>query len=342
MNVTTSATWNRPPVGIVRVERSLAGELSKLYGSQFKQCVWRDGEFVEWTSPPMSQQSALTQQEVQPGTAALPASDLPPIFPLLPRRKALVAIAQGLLSLMPARLRPSLNRALYRWRPRIDGLISSRWIAKIRSRVHRTATSFTSRSFSTGEPTASTKIGVLSPGDILISIGLDWNSNFYKSFYFFRKEKRIRVVTCCYDLIPVIYPQYCVGDVATVFTSYFLDVADGSDLVLCISRQTERDFLELMEKTGGAIPRTHVFPLGDNVPLAAEGNVSQEIREIIQTPFILFVSTIERRKNHEVLYRAYHLLCAEGKRAQVTKTGLRGNARMGSKRFAGRHQKSTH
>jgi glycosyltransferase involved in cell wall biosynthesis len=115
------------------------------------------------------------------------------------------------------------------------------------------------------------------------------------------------------------YPQYCVSDVATMFTSYFLEVADGSDLVLCISKQSEKDFNELLTRTGGACPATHVFPLGDNVPDASNEEISSVVQSVCQTPFILFVSTIERRKNHEVLYRAYHLLCEQGKHATLPK-----------------------
>ena len=50
-----------------------------------------------------------------------------------------------------------------------------------------------------------------------------------------------------------------------------------------------------------------------------QGAVSDEVRKLCEEPFVLFVSTIERRKNHEVLYRAYHLLCTEGRRVRLPK-----------------------
>lgn len=321
MNVTTSANWNRPPVGIVRVERSLCDELAKLYGARFKQCVWRGGRFVEYMPrlevTGASKPARQWAEPIEPVTR----SNLPMMFPILPRRQALLTLAQALLSLMPGRLRPYFNRFLYRIGPRISRLLVSertrRLLAKLRGRKLEQLQEgavlppFVSESHDPGMLFAS--------GDVFISIGLDWDNSFSKHFYALRKQKGVRVVTCCYDLIPVIYPQYCVNDVARIFTSYFLDLADGSDLILCISKQSEKDLNDMLDSTGGARPLTQVFQLGDNVPFATSGEGSPTVKAICQEPFILFVSTIERRKNHEVLYRAYHLLCSEGKRADLPK-----------------------
>lgn len=315
MNMTTSANWQRPPVGIVRVERSLCAEFEKMYGARFRRCIWRDSFFVEWSSQASVEQNSPVSGVAEESEPQAVSTDLPLMFPLLPRRQAAAAVAQGFLSLMPASVRPLLNRILHGLRPRIARLLRmprlSRWLARTGRPVAMAAVP--------APQLTRSKQTLFSPGDVLISVGLDWDHDFYKDFYFLRKEQQVRVVTCCYDLIPVIYPQYCVGEVAGIFTSYFLDVADGSDLVLCISKQTEKDLLEILDRTGGAKPRTHVFPLGDNVPVANAEEISPAVREICREPFILFVSTIERRKNHEVLYRAYHMLCAEGKRDQLPK-----------------------
>lgn len=321
MNVTTSVNWQRPPVGIVRVEQSLRDELAKLYGSRFRQCVWQGEQFVEWmprreathTDKSASQDAAPAQPTIQ---AALPM-----IFPLLPRKQALLALGQGLLSLMPRRVRPYFNRFLYRIRPYIGRVLASKrtrsFVARLRGRAsaHPLAAPVVMPKAS-GSPGPGT---LFSPGDVFISVGLDWDYPYYKKFFAIRKYTGVKVVTCCYDLIPVLYPQYCVNDVAGLFTSYFLEVADGSDLILCISKQSERDLNDMLNRTGGARPPTLVFPLGDNVPMATTGEISPAVKAICQEPFILFVSTIERRKNHEVLYRAYHLLCWQGKRTDLPK-----------------------
>ena len=322
MNVTTSANWHRPPVGIVRVERSLCNELVKLYGSRFKQCIWQGDRFVEWI-PPIEKHDPETDGRAE--MSVFPTQDekpvQPPIYPILPKRQALVALGQSLLSLTPRTLQPYFNRLLYVVRPRLAQLIASdrmkRLLLKLRRQV--IALPGIKRELAGVKPYDLDVGAIFESGDTLISVGLDWDHPYYKHFYTLRTRRNLKIVTCCYDLIPVIYPQYCVNDVAGIFSSYFLEIADGSDLVLCISKQSEKDLLEMLNRTGGATPRTHVFPLGDNVPSNNHAEISPAVRTICKEPFILFVSTIERRKNHEVLYRAYHLLCAEGKRDKLPK-----------------------
>lgn len=154
-------------------------------------------------------------------------------------------------------------------------------------------------------------------GDVLISVGLDWDKPYTHHFSRLR-EQGVLLVTCCYDLIPVLYPQYCVGEVAQHFTDYFVRVVWSSDLILCISKTSERDLHQLMARIGGPRPNTVVIELGDNVPSGVEP-VSAAIKELAEDAFVLFVSTIERRKNHEVLYRAYHLLGESGRLAGMPK-----------------------
>lgn len=155
-------------------------------------------------------------------------------------------------------------------------------------------------------------------GDILISVGLDWDQPYHTEFYRLSKYGGLKIITCCYDLIPILFPQYCVGDVASRFKSYFDLVNWSSSAVLCISKQSERDLLNLWEMTGANDRPTKVIPLGDNVP-SKEGLLSEEVSRLTAEPFILFVSTIERRKNHEVLYKAYHLLCRAGHKDRLPK-----------------------
>lgn len=183
--------------------------------------------------------------------------------------------------------------------------------------------------FPAAPPKPRPKIGF---GDIIISVGLDWDSGAADLFADLKRKMGIRFVTCCYDLIPILFPQFCVGEVAAYFKQYFTKVSWSSDLVLCISRQSESDYIRLADQMGFPQVPTAVMPLGDNVaPATVDDDIklSDAAMRAMDEPFILFVGTIERRKNHEVLYRAYHLLAREGKLQDVPRLVFIGMAGWG-------------
>lgn len=315
MNVTTSSNWQRPAVGVVRVEQELTQGLEAMFGTvNFKRCVWNHDRFVDLDVyaakyPTKAPAAAAVAPAASAAVATPPAAPL--MFPLLGRKAALAAMAQAALSLTPARFRPGVNRLLMSAKFRTQRYLQKRnpnlaYLPPVQAEA------------SDGRSGSALPGAEFKAGDILLSVGLDWDYPYWRSFAALRKVYGVKVVTCCYDLIPVLYPQYCVSDVAKRFTGYFIDVAEGSDLTLCISRQSQKDLVGLLDQVGGVQVPTHIFPLGDNVQKAA-GEPSAAVAQLAQEPYILFVSTIERRKNHEVLYRAYHLLCAQGHKDKLPK-----------------------
>lgn len=323
MNVTTSSQWSRAVVGVVRVEKELSRGLEKLYPKgSYKCCVWQTDRFVEYIpafGEVLPEASVVGDHPVvQPAPPSLPL-----LFPILSRRDAAKSIAQGVLSLAPSRLRPAINRVIACCKNRLAPLVYSPRYRQFKRYFQRSNIV----KAEVAEAFGKTAQSIFNPGDVLLSVGLDWDYPYAKEFMRLRKAESVKIVRCCYDLIPVLYPQYCVADVAAHFTRYFLDVADSSDRVLCISKQSESDLKDLLSRTGGSPVNTRVFTLGDNVIKGRVENIGNEVRDIVAAPFILYVSTIERRKNHQVLYQAYHQLCKEGKKDRLPKlvfVGMRG------------------
>ena len=351
LNVTTSSHWNRAVVGVVRVEIELASGLATLYPEgRFKYCIWQDGTFVEKAleskaPEPKALEStagAESQSAIQstvadvanssdepqpPGASSVVKAPLPMLFPLLSKRDASKSIAQGVLSLLPLFLRRPCNHLLHALKGVLKGLVYSTRYRQFKERGRassRVPEVFGHEMF---ERSISSQTSIFTPGDVLLSVGLDWDYPYAEEFMRLRSQESVKIVRCCYDLIPVLYPQYCVADVAAHFTRYFLDVADSSDQVLCISKQSESDLTELLQRTGGRAVNTKVFTLGDNIVEGLSDSIGDTVRNITAAPFILYVSTVERRKNHQVLYQAYHQLCKEGKKEHLPKmvfVGMRG------------------
>jgi glycosyltransferase involved in cell wall biosynthesis len=143
-------------------------------------------------------------------------------------------------------------------------------------------------------------------GDEYISLGLDWDQKDFQYLYRLKKELNLKVKLFCYDVIPVKLPHLCVGDVAGKFSHYFSNVAWCADEIFCISKCSRDDLNDLLIQLGTPIPKLTIVKLGCELPeLEPEYKISDEIELLLGKKYILFVSTIERRKNHEVLYKAY-------------------------------------
>lgn len=321
MNVTSSRFWSRPAVGVIRVERALCAELRSLYGARLRLCEWRKDRFVE-----VDQEGFLdTKRKPVPPARAVAESPndssskqgLPWIFPLLSPTQALYSVGQGVFSLCPAFARPALNRVFYALGPAISRmLMRGFWDWRKKPPPSLSTKKIQKPDVAIME---SRKSEIFNRGDVLLSVGLDWDQPYYELFYYLRNDLGVRIATCCYDLIPVLFPQFCVGAVAEVFGSYFLEIADGSDLVFCISERSERDLNEFLDQSGGARPATAVFQLGDTLPETEGSAIAEEVSKLCDEAYILIVSTVERRKNHETVYRAVRRLCVEGHKGKLPK-----------------------
>ena len=95
INVTTSANWHRPAVGIVRVERELRDNLRKLYPvGQFKECIWTGNGFAEIeTSSFDAPSSDQTAGDIQ--FRSMETGEPMYLLPVLPKRQAIISIRRA-------------------------------------------------------------------------------------------------------------------------------------------------------------------------------------------------------------------------------------------------------
>jgi len=283
-DVTTILAWRRPPTGVVRVEAEVFKQLALQRRPDVKFCAYERAtrQYLEHAAAEVL--AVLVQNSTGktiPGAPSAAKRFADGANQLL-KRAPLPVYKQ--LAALKKRSTPVLREALHQLRETNTSMKALR---------HRVA----------GSPHESAQgtTTIFQNGDVLVSAGLDWDFKDLDVLYQLKRSIGFRVVSFCYDLIPVLLPHACRTEVADAFPRYFADVAWCADTVLCISKSSQRDFEAFIQVIGAPKPRTGLVRLGSTLEAP---DVVGNVEHLVRGPFILFVSTIERRKNHEVLYRA--------------------------------------
>jgi glycosyltransferase involved in cell wall biosynthesis len=151
-------------------------------------------------------------------------------------------------------------------------------------------------------------------GDALVNLGTSWILPNY--FLYLRHAKRshgIRYVPFVHDVIPVVAPQYCLPDVVQDYLGWIGGVFDHADRFLTNSRSTASDLRYVAGLLGHRLNADDVtvvtldaaVPNDDGAPLSA-----LEQWRLEPGGFVLFVSSIEPRKNHMMAFRAWQAMIA--------------------------------
>jgi glycosyltransferase involved in cell wall biosynthesis len=135
-------------------------------------------------------------------------------------------------------------------------------------------------------------------GAVLMNVGTSW---WLPNYFLYVREAKIasdvRYVPLIYDLIPALTPENCDPKLVREFIGWFVSVLDHADFYLAISEATRNDLLDFAAKLGRPISpdRIAVAPLNADFR-PAESQALPPTRRFPE-PFVLFVSTLEARKN---------------------------------------------
>lgn len=312
-DVTTILSWQRSAVGVVRVEAECARHALDSLPHSVRFCRFDQdcgytivkGEEVRLALDRISGDRTADPKTATSSPHTIITSEASP------RRSAplIRTLERRLLERTPPRFRDPLRRLAI---ATID-LAKALQFALI-NRTRRLW--FGSRDYSSNVPSENAPNGKrgspFTREDVYVSLGLDWDQ---KSTAFIGELKAkigFKALFCCYDIIPVKFPHLCVGDVAARFAHYFADLAWCADQFVAISECSKRDLLGLLSVLGAPIPRTSVITLGADLSKGNREGVTHSTMAVATGDFILFVSTIERRKNHETIYRAITKLVDKG------------------------------
>lgn len=283
VHVSSFMKWDRPPVGILRVEQEycrwlVTSDSPNKYGHiRFCESVPGERRFVEVGL-------AQVRAKLESTGSGVPASGATVATRVNHRLRALLPYLPAPLVARLRDLRARAHRAL--------AIAASPW------RLARRAPSADIRT-----------------GDYWVSLGLDWLYLDQPWFHDFKHAMQLRTTSMCYDVIPLLFPQFVLQP-PQGFGTYLARLTRYSDQVLCISQHTRRDYERAVGRMALALPPTHVVTLGADIPASADraaapagfgGGAGADER-----PYVLYVSTIERRKNHALLYQAWARMREEG------------------------------
>jgi glycosyltransferase involved in cell wall biosynthesis len=147
-------------------------------------------------------------------------------------------------------------------------------------------------------------------GMTLVNLGTSWTlENYFLRLRAAKRQTGLRYVPMVYDLIPAFAPQLCLDALVRDFVTWLIGVFDHADHFLVISQATAGDLQTAAAQLGKSIDAADVavIPLDADfgkVALGDGGDVLERLG-VGAGEYVLFVSTIEVRKNHLLAFDAW-------------------------------------
>ena len=149
----------------------------------------------------------------------------------------------------------------------------------------------------------------LRPGDVFLTLGSPWHHDSYaRTVRWLRDERRVGFGLLIHDLVPIRHPQWCDRGVIRTFRDWHRAVLPMADHVFTLSQATAADVAAHLRAEAIDLPRgVAVIPPG----LSGHLRAIPSAPPVVEKPYVLFVSTIEARKNHALLLRVWRRLLEE-------------------------------
>ena len=148
------------------------------------------------------------------------------------------------------------------------------------------------------------------PGDTLLVLGAPWNRERYSDIArHVRDERRMRFGVLVHDLVPIRHPEWCHRGVPRSFREWYSDVLPFCDVVFANSRHTAADVEAYARESGIVLNRrVQALPVGTGFGAEIADPGARSPRLPAPGRYVLFVSTLEARKNHALAVRIWSLL----------------------------------
>lgn len=156
------------------------------------------------------------------------------------------------------------------------------------------------------------KLEILKDSDILILIDTTWLNTNYKQLKKL-KEQNVKVVAVIYDIIPLLYPNFCTIDLTLSLKEWYKNATKYIDSYIAISKTVKEDIFKYIKENieqNISEEKFDYFYLGADIHTNSSLNrVSSEVKELFKSSNIyITVSTIEPRKNHSYILDTFDKL----------------------------------
>jgi glycosyltransferase involved in cell wall biosynthesis len=153
-------------------------------------------------------------------------------------------------------------------------------------------------------------------GAMLIDLGSSWwLQNYFLNLRLAKSLYNIKYVPFMHDLIPVMTPEYCTPELRRDFLSWITGAFDHADHFLTNSNATRSDLNTVATSLSHKIPEAGVIKLDADFRRTLDNDDAREVMEdadrfleahdLKKNGYVLFVATIEARKNHITAFSAW-------------------------------------
>jgi glycosyltransferase involved in cell wall biosynthesis len=160
----------------------------------------------------------------------------------------------------------------------------------------------------------------VSAGDVMLMLGAPWlHPGYAERIAKLRRRYRIGFALLVHDIIPLRRPEWVPRDSSLWFRTRFGPLLEQCDNIFATSRASAGDVEDYARKTGLNIPLpVRPLPFGTGFSRGAAAEPEPVPPGFLPDgDYVLFVSTIEVRKNHALLLRVWRRLLEELPRQRV-------------------------
>ncbi|MCH4091490.1 glycosyltransferase family 4 protein [Acetobacter sp.] len=155
--------------------------------------------------------------------------------------------------------------------------------------------------------------------DVFLALGAAWcDPLFSERLHRAREQYGVHPVLLIHDLIPFRHPEWCDPSLVRNFQHWLRTSLPYCSRLLAVSSATARDVEHYATEHGLELPSpVPVMPMGSGFSSIPMQSQTIPVGLPATGSYVLFVSTLEARKNHTFLLRVWRRLLGDGNQADI-------------------------